>query len=145
MDKMLERFKDDSSVYAICAKNDETAERGNGTYYMRQFLSPYGVGFWVTKYNEMKSFVNDVYFKNIGKSITKCIKLWMNSELQFNYYAGYLLGENSPLLYSDMSVAHTDVSVTIALILNNMRCIYPIKNTNRNWGDDGTVVHSRKQ
>lgn len=142
MDKMLDYFDDDPSVYAICARNDDKAYRGNGTYYMCQIYSPYGCGQWIDKYNKMKTFVSDSYFDSISKSLTKCFKLWKNSELQFNYLAGDLLGEVSPMRNTDGSIAAIDITTTIVMILENMKCAYPSVNTSRNWGDDGSGVHS---
>ena len=145
MDKMLEYFENDSSVFAVCAKNDNNAYRGDGSYYMCQICSPYGLGLWVNKFNNMKTYTNATYFYNTAKSLKKCFKLWNLSELQFMYFAGDLLREVNPMRSPDGDIASIDITMTIAVLLEDMKCVYPLINKCRNWGDDGTGVHSGTQ
>lgn len=145
MDKMLEYFENDKSVYAICARNDDKGYRGNGTYYMCPICSPYGMGHWLKKYYAVKTYISDAYFEKIGKSFIKCFRLWRNSEKQFNYFAGDLLREVPAMRNADGSIAAIDINTTIVLILENMKCAYPLINTTRNWGEDGSGVNAGMQ
>lgn len=131
MNKALCKYRDNREVIAICGYSYPI---GNVDYHKNTFasqnLSAWGLGRWIEKV----SFPNDYQ--------SYCKKILSTKELRRKIHK-----KDPRMIYSLINSASTgcmygDRMWTLKCLIEDKYCIYPVKSLVRNWGNDGTGLHS---
>lgn len=141
----LEKYKNDENIYAICSCSDfiNAKHEFAGDYYVIQAYNPYGKGGWVHKYEKLMDFLVQ---KNINKRIYRSLKmqrkiLEMYPKL-YSYLANDSLRRIPEMRGRNGNITIIDVWENIYILVNDLYCIKPTYAKSRNWGLDGSGVHS---
>ena len=129
----LEKYKNDDSIFAICASHHEIEipKTHSGTVFKLDSYSPLGVGYWKDKYLQYLNMDRYAYAKAFLKKYS--------NYLQFKKERLYLIAS----LLESISTKEIlgDGFLTTYLIKNNMKCIFPTIQKVRNHGHDGSGIH----
>lgn len=132
MNKGLELFRDDPTVYCICGYTQSYDFRTEGASFFRHSadMSAWGYGIWNDRVLARKDFVaNDMFHKTFSiKHYLKIRKLGLNRALQYIHASFHGAG----------FIRLTDDIATLFAAVNNMTMIVPNKSLVRNMGWDGS-------
>lgn len=129
MNKCMNRFKDDSSIYAVCGYNFPV-DFGNykKNIYFNHLCSAWGIGRW--RYKEIPIEISSV--KSILGSLRQVIRIYY-------YNPKYLL---SLLRMVQKEVVYGDLLICAYSIAQNKLCVFPTVSKVKNHGHDGTGQNS---
>ncbi len=145
INKGLELFKDDRSVSALCASNDDLIHnRYRSSYFKLTWHNARGVGTWVDSEKRIT--------QNIVEDLMKTIYNDPSYQKKIREYNGILyqavslfLTDEIPVMKDKMGKAiPIDYTRSLYNILNDTYCICPIITQSRNWGYDGSGANSEK-
>jgi len=136
INKGLEKFKDDESIFAICGsssilyKQDRALFASSFLYTATFSASGYGI---LRSMHEKYyfSFLNEEHHRNLLSSFRNSFKI-------LKYLSMYISGLLSML---GKKVVYGDWSIAPSLIVKDMRCIKPVLSMVKNHGYDGSGVH----
>ncbi len=139
MNQGLEKFEKDKKILAVCASDQYYLnKRYEGNYLFRHKLSGGAVASWFSKWDEMTAFINQEYFDEILYNRYKRKELFRSSKYYFCYYAQDIIREIPAMRGKDDRLLCIDFTVSMYLILENKRCVFPMIPKVRNWGYDGS-------
>lgn len=129
----LEKYKNDDSIFAICASHHEIMipKVHSGTVFKLDSYSPLGVGYWKDKYLK--------YLEIEGEAYAQAFLKKYSNFLHFKKERLYLI--SSLLEFISTKEILGDGFLTAYLIKNNMKCIFPTIQKVRNHGHDGSGLH----
>lgn len=133
MNSMLDRFKDDKSVLAVCGFLFPQCKVSNQNgFFKSSFINAWGVGYWREK---------DFTFKKIGSEnyVRQVLFSWENSMRLFHLRAASLNGFMTMLF---RNTYYGDMLKTAEMLLEEKYSIFPSVSKVRNWGHDGSGIHS---
>lgn len=134
MNKALEKYKDDERIVCVCGYTPFDIESKENVYFSRQMFA-WGAGKWVEKSKEFSKLRN---FESMEKALRS-----FRSSMRLYRYRPIVL---SRVMYQVIKrKMYSDVSHTFYCVLYDKYCIYPSKTLVRNWGNDGTGVHFKKE
>ena len=131
MNKALEKYKDEKRVVSICGFLPTQYYNLSENLIFKKGTSAYGVGLWKHK-EELYSFIPYSNWENIFQNRKRSLNIFLTC----------------PGLYQMFEVMITnkykwdDVMRSCYQIENNLFQISPYKSMVRNWGNDGTGLHS---
>lgn len=141
----LEKYKDDETVYAICSCSDfhNVQSKEAADYFVAQSYNPYGVGRWIHKTKKCREFLQQ---KNLNKKIYSSIKMQKYLAKQFPRVYMYVAHDSvrriSVMRGRTDNPTMIDIWENVYIIVNNLYCIKPTLAKSRNWGWDGSGVHT---
>lgn len=141
----LEKFKDDETIYAICSCTDFeiTPDNSEADYFIMQAYNPYGSGHWLHKNSKCAEYLKQKdSLSKIYKSKERQKALYMNSPMLYMWVAKDSLRRIPAMRGKNDQLTYIDIWENIYIIENNMNCIKPTLPKSRNWGRDGSGVHS---
>lgn len=132
--KNLERYKDDPSIFKVCAylSLKDELQPNNYTQFRAKRHVAWGVGQWRKKMDEYYDITNRDHIIMLTRD--KRVQEYFEK----NKYEGILvslvkMSKGAPIL--------DDVIVAAYLVYRNMRCILPTQSMVRNHGWDGSGQH----
>lgn len=134
INKGLEKFKDDKSVFAINGYRHFYDVKTEGNTFFRQNVdfSAWGYGIWKDRY-ELYSMINYRFYKKNSSNIRSIVKLWRN---------GYM---RLACMYSFASRkwdgCKTDNALSVYMALKDCDVVMPTISCVRNCGVDGSGVN----
>ena len=142
----LEKFKNDDSVYAICSCTDFEMQNQNlnSDYFLITSYNPYGSGHWLHKNRICSSFLNQRFLEDVYNNTIKQDRLFNISPMIYYHVALDTLRLVSSMRGTNDSITYIDIWENVYIIENNLNCIKPTLPKSRNWGLDGSGVHSKE-
>lgn len=134
VNKGLIKYKDDPRVIAVCGyvyPYDWTTKEGDAFWGLG--FSAWGVGEWKEKRLNV--------LENSNSIIDETLSSWRKTWRVFRTSPKCI---NSMITMRTKGVVWGDVLITVCCILNNKGSIYPVMSKVRNWGDDGSGLHCKK-
>ncbi|MBR3602259.1 MAG: glycosyltransferase family 2 protein [Lachnospiraceae bacterium] len=140
----LEKFKDDEDIYAICSTSDFEikVKEADGDYMVLPAYNPYGTGHWLHKNRKCAAYLAQDIMRPIYKSKHLQDKLLYYSPMIYMCVASDTLRKEPAMRGKDDQLTYIDINENIYCILNDKKCVIPTKIKSRNWGLDGSGVHS---
>lgn len=139
----LEKFENDKDILAICASEQYYLNKKyEGTYIFRHKLSGGVIGSWISKWDEMTKFINQDYFDEILYNRYKRKQLFGSSRYYYCYFAQDIIREIPAMRGKNDKLFCIDFTISMFLILENKRCVFPMISKVRNWGYDGSGERS---
>lgn len=140
----LEKFKDDDSVYAICSTADfkVSSKFENGDYLMLPAYNPYGAGHWLHKNKKCSEFLIQESIQLIYRNKYMQERLYYYSPMIYECVAYDSIRLVPHMRGKDGGLTYIDINENIYCILNEKNCVIPSIAKSRNWGLDGSGVHS---
>lgn len=137
----LNEFKNDPNIFAVCSKSDFSV-KDESDYFKSKAYSPYGTGFWLKKLDEGYSFLQDDNISRMLKTREQVKKITSCSQHILSYLASDLLREVPAMRGRNDQITHVDIWMNVYCIVKDKYNVYPIIPKSRNWGNDGSGVHS---
>jgi hypothetical protein len=135
IDKGLEKFKDDSNVFAICGYRHFYNVKFADNNFFRQNVdfSAWGYGVWKDKYDKFRHLWNKNYLKSKAKNLRCLYRAWRNGWEKINNLIRYAYGKKEVSLH--------DKSISLLMALENMDVVMPKISMIRNEGWDNSGLH----
>ncbi len=133
MNKAMQKYKDDKRVICVCGYSEINDIEDENIYFSREMIA-WGIGRWIDKRNEIAKF------QTIDS--LKCILRNFHSSMLLYRYRPIIL--NRVMDQVSRGSIYTDVCYTCYCLFHNCYCVYPSKSLVRNWGQDGSGLHSLK-
>lgn len=133
MNKALEKYKDDQRIICVCGYSATDVIEDDNIYFSREMIS-WGIGRWIEKRKKTSKFITIDSLKSV-------LKNYQSSMLLYRYRPVIL---NRVMDQVSSGSIYTDVCYTCYCLFYNCYCVYPSKNLVRNWGHDGSGLHSIK-
>lgn len=126
----LNHFRNDKSIYAICAFNGLNTEGVEGNVYkLNNIFSAWGNGQWFNRRSKLAKYRDLWYLKDILDNMPITIvfskKIFRAHAIIGMLYGGWAFGDTILMFLPD----------------DERWCVFPIKNKVRNWGQDGSGMH----
>ena len=131
----LERFKDEQRVFAICGHNYPVSfdNRYDGNHFAWQGCSVWGYGIWKERYQSMNcKQIDFVKTLNVPRKVVQAYRIAPH------YVSSMLAKVNTRNEYDPFS----DAAINLYLRSNGLFCIFPTLSKVRNFGHDGSGLHS---
>lgn len=126
----LNHFRNDSSIYAICAFNGLNTEGVEGQVYkLNDMFSAWGNGQWFDRRAKLAKYRDLGYLKQILDAMP--ITIIFSKKI---FRANAIIG----MLHDGWAWGDT---ILMFLPENERWCVFPTKNKVRNWGQDGSGLH----
>jgi len=134
INKGLEKFKDDKSVFAINGYCHPYPIKTQGNTFFRQNVdfSAWGYGIWKDREDMLSQWSSPVLFRE-KFSLTVLKKLVQNGYNRANRFLG--------ICYSKSDVVLNDNGCSIYMAVNDMDVIMPTLSLVKNMGWDGSGIH----
>ena len=135
MNLMLEKYKDDERILSICGYlflNTEISV--NNTFFLSSFANAWGCGRWFHKRLKYGIYGKQKYLESVLFSWRKSIVLFRKRAASLN---GFLTMYFKKEYYGD-------VFRTAEMLLEDEYSVFPSISIVRNWGVDGSGLHSGK-
>ena len=134
INKGLEKFNDDPSVFAICGYSHPYKVKVSGNNYFLQNVdfSAWGYGIWKER-GEKAYVVNQKYLREKLKSLSNIKKLKKNGLNRLLYAICSA--------YSSKPIPNNDNTLSIYMALENMNVVMPVVTKVRNEGWDGSGLN----
>ena len=133
MNKALEKYEDDERVVCVCGYSPFDVEGKGNIYFSRQMYA-WGIARWVKKSRLISKSRNLESMNNVLKDFKSAMRL-------YNFRPVILSRVMDQVIKGKR---YGDVSYTCYCVQNNRFCVYPSQSLVRNWGRDGSGVHSKK-
>lgn len=145
IDKCLERYENDNSVYGVCGFNFPVEWKVSpGATCLKQNVSAtvWGIGLWRDKYQEMRTYIkSDTLLDNVKK----CFEEGSYSKMIDACRRDYIPVALSPVRrFNGFMRDWTDMSMRAFLAVEGKYCISPVVSKVRNWGFDGSGCSNGK-
>lgn len=136
MNKCLWRFRDDNRIIKVCGYNCKVdfPEMYRNNFYLSKVGSAWGTGSWFKKQKIMLKYYDLNYLRNLIRD-DNTYYLIMRRNKECIYYILRMLKKKQ---------IHGDGIWEIYCALEDKYIILPTKSKTRNYGVDGTGVHSLK-
>lgn len=134
MDTMLNLYKDDERVIAVCGYSYPIDWMDNGSGYVlnQNFFSAYGWASWKKKWDKVHSSITPEYLMEIVYDKVRLKKLRKEASKSY-YYLTRMVGKKQ--------ISATDVTISIYMSDQGYCCVMPKLSKVRNCGWDGSGVH----
>ena len=133
INKALEKYKDDPRVMCVCGYSPFDDLVTDNVFFARQMYA-WGIGRWQSKSKEIKAFRNLESLEKVLKDYNSAMKIYRYRPVMLSRVMDQVIkGKIFP-----------DVCYTCFCVLNDRYCIYPSKTLVKNWGSDGSGLHSKK-
>jgi hypothetical protein len=135
IDKGLEKFKDDSTVFAICGYRHFYNVKFADNNFFRQNVdfSAWGYGVWKDKYDKFCHLWNKNYLKSKAKKLRCLYRVWRIGWEKINNLIRYAYGKKE--------VSFHDKSISLLMAFENMDVVMPKTSMVRNEGWDNSGLH----
>lgn len=132
VNKALEKYEDDDRVISVCGYTPIELDKKENIYFARN-ENAWGHGVWIRKKAIVDQFVNLESYEKVLHSFSASLRLfWIHPT------SLYVLLDNVII-----RKVHGDVGNVAYCMLNNSYSVFPTRTLVRNWGNDGTGVHSK--
>lgn len=140
----LEKYADDESIYAICSKADFLFDnkKTDSDFMILKAYNPYGAGHWLHKNEKCRKYLTQDNIEKIYLSTELQNKIYMESPMLLRCLATDLTRDVHAMRGKDGGITYIDIWENVYCIVNDKKCIIPIIGKSRNWGIDGTGIHS---
>ncbi len=141
----LERYEYDTTVYAICSKADFGIDKNGllADFFLISAYNPYGSGHWLNKNELCREYLQESNIEKIRKSFRSQRKLVNVSPNLLNCLGLDLSRDCMPMRGKRDNITYIDIWENIYCILNDKKCLIPFVAKSRNWGNDGSGIHSK--
>lgn len=145
MDKGLELFENDDSVYAICACcNELKGDLSKGNVFRQILVGPYGIGFWKKDFLGLKANVKKCLLSKENYTFKSMKALSQRSGFLFSYYISTILCDNTNEVWKEGNIIEIDLVSDLYLYFERLSCIFPVEYKGHNDGADGSGLHTFK-
>lgn len=140
----LEYFNDDDSIYAVCScvDFDIQSTKIKSDYFLIHSYNPFGSGHWLHKNRRCREYLNQKSLNSTYREKEKQDNLLHCSPTMYMYVAQDSLRRISAMRGKNDCITYIDIWENYYIIENSMKCVKPILPKSRNWGKDGSGVHS---
>ena len=138
INKGLEKYKNDSSVLAICGySHPYPIKYSDNNYFMQNVdFSAWGYGIWKDRIVKSDNACNKAYFRKKLHSLNNLNKLKKHGLNRLLYAI--------QCAYGNKVIPDTDNTLSIYMVLESMNVVMPTITKVRNMGWDGTGVHCQE-
>lgn len=133
MNKALEKYKDNDKVICVCGYSPFESNGDSNIYFAKQMFA-WGIGRWMNKSKAISEFRSLESMQSAISNVSTALKIYR--------YRPILLSRVMDQVISGKR--YGDVSFSFLCIVYDRYCLYPSKTMVRNWGNDGTGVHCKK-
>ena len=141
MNWALNTFRDDPSIYAVCAVSDYPLPV-SGDYVKTHSYTPYGAGYWFEKGKQAQEYLNNRNIEEILHDRKIMNHVEETSSNIFCYMVGDLLREVPDMRGYNDKVTYIDIWENVYCIVTGRYNILPVIPKSRNFGNDGSGVHA---
>ena len=136
INKCLSRFKDDDRIIKVCGYNFvmDFPEMYRNNFYLSKVGSAWGTGTWINKHKLMSKYYDFNYLRDLVRNDNTYYLMMRRNKECINYILRMLKKKQ----------IHGDGIWEIYCALEDKYIILPTKSKTRNFGVDGTGVHSLK-
>ena len=136
MNKCLWRFIDDERIIKVCGYNTKVdfPEMYRNNFYFSKVGSAWGIGSWVYKQELMSKYYDLNYLRNLIRDNNTYHLMMRRNKECINYILRMLKKRQ----------LHGDGIWEVYCVLEDKYIVLPTKSKTRNYGVDGTGVHSVK-
>jgi len=141
----LEAYKNDDSIYAICSKADFPLPQSdeNFDYILACAYNPYGAGHWLHKNEKCRQYLVQENISRIYQSFLLQNKIYNSSPFVYQSLAFDIIRRSPAMRGKQDNITYIDIWENIYGAVNDIQCVIPIRCKSRNWGNDGSGVHSQ--
>lgn len=149
----LEKYENDNTLIGVCGSNVISAY-GNKMLSVRDFYAgndaikipfmTYGFATWKKTWLDISEKCIDGTVEQWGMDKKKMNKLIRLSPFHFCAYISNVFADKTDLVYCEGTIVPTDVILTIYMLTCKKDVIVPSESKIRNWGFDGSGVHTGK-
>lgn len=138
INKGLEKYKNDSSVLAICGySHPYPVKYSDNNYFMQNVdFSAWGYGIWKDRIVKSDNACNKAYFRKKLHSLSNLLKLKKHGLNRLLYTIQWA--------YGNKVLPNNDNTLSIYMVLESMNVVMPTITKVRNMGWDGTGVHCQE-
>lgn len=138
INKGLEKYKNDSSVLAICGySHPYPIKYSDNNYFMQNVdFSAWGYGIWKDRIVKSDNACNKAYFRKKLHSLNNLNKLKKHGLNRLLYAI--------QCAYGNKVIPDNDNTLSIYMVLESMNVVMPTITKVRNMGWDGTGVHCQE-
>lgn len=138
INKGLEKYKNDSSILAICGySHPYPIKYSDNNYFMQNVdFSAWGYGIWKDRIAKSNDTCNKAYFRKKLHSLNNVLKLKKHGLNRLLYTIQWA--------YGNKVLPINDNTFSIYMVLENMNVVMPTITKVRNMGWDGTGVHCQE-
>lgn len=133
MNKALEKFKDDERVVCVCGYTPFVYEGKGNSYFSKQMYA-WGVGRWISKNMLLSEYRKLDSLEKILKNIKASLHIYRFRPVMLSRVLDQVIQRK----------VFGDVCIICYCVLQNRYNVFPSKSLVRNWGRDGTGLHSKK-
>ena len=140
----LSRFRDDETIVAICSASDFKIILGNNNsdYLKLEAYNAYGSGQWISKNEKFTNYLKKKDVNEIYRSKVLRKKMILNDPMIYRWVALDSLRKIPVMRNKNGGLTSIDIWKNVYCFDKNFRCIIPVIPKSRNWGNDGSGIHS---
>lgn len=146
MNKGLELFENDESVFAITSANDAAPWKTHGSNVIKTCnVCAWGIGIWKDRYDKINTYLTNEQVLQYMASRKKMSMLRRTLRMTWCIFVLQILGNNKKPFYCEGKIIPmTDIMMSAYCCFENKYVVSPLKSLVYNMGFDGSGENMKK-